>query len=96
MKIEIYYNKENDCLQMVQDGELKTHDEYINGCEFLNYFEIENVEEFKTLSGEHILEGYRYLQEDFKCISGKEEIKAYFENVKKQNIQGKLIACKYI
>lgn len=95
MKIEIYYNDSNDCVQMVQDGELKTHDEGINGCEFLSSFNIENVEDFEKLTGEEIIKGFNSMMEDFKYHSPS-EVQEYLKNVRNEKIQGKLITCKIL
>lgn len=71
-KLELYYNKERDCLQLVIDGVLKYHDEFIYSTEFLTYFK-EDIEDVHEL---------------------KEDIQKYFENVKKQSIQGELIVSR--
>lgn len=95
MKVELYYNKENDCVQMVQDGVLKTSDSYIESCEFLSYFNIDEVEGFKTLTGEQIVEGFHDLMGDFQYHSPS-EVDDYLQKVKEAKIEGELITTKFI
>lgn len=87
--IQLFYSSDNDCLQMVKNGELVYHDEGINSCEFLSYFgaNIESIEDLKNLSVEAVIEGYDCIQADFYYHS-RDDVKGYFENISKQTIKG--------
>lgn len=93
MVLEMYYNKETDCLQRVLDGKLINHDEYINGSEFIPEFgeDFETVNDIKNASVEDILEAYDSILMDFKGFETEEYIKSHFENIAKEQIQGELI-----
>lgn len=94
MKIEIFYLKEKDAVLMVQDGELKYYDPYIESCEYLSYFGIDNVDEYANLSAEEIIKGFDDIMADFKYNSPS-EVDGYLERVSREKIEGKLICCKY-
>lgn len=93
MKIEIYYNKKNDSVQLVKNDVLTNYDECISSCEFLNYFgdNVNSVGDLKQLSKNDILEGYNTLESDFKSYANEKEINEYYKNVKNKKIEGELI-----
>lgn len=93
MRIEIYYNPKTECIQLVQDGELKTHDEGISSCEFLSYFkeDMYNPYDMKVVPVKDILEGFEALKTDCIYHSGEQFYKEYVEMVKSKKIEGELI-----
>jgi hypothetical protein len=93
LKVELYYNEANDCIQMVENGVLKYYEEGISGVDYLGYFgeNIETIEELKNVSADDIIEGYNCMLSDFKYYSGEDEVRSYFENMKNHNIEGELI-----
>lgn len=98
IKYQLYYNKENDCLQLVEDGVLQYHEECVHGGNMLDcYLAVENIEELKNQSIENILIGYEALEHDFMgeehgwAMDDKEEIKGYFDRINNSPIQGELL-----
>ena len=93
MELELYYNKETDCLQRVLDGKLINHDEYVNGTEFIPEFgeDFETAYDIKNASTEDILEAYDLILLDFRSFETEDYIKGHFENISKEEIQGELI-----
>jgi hypothetical protein len=91
--VELYYHEPSDCVQMVENGVLKYHDEGINSCDFLCSFgeNVNTVEDLKNVAIENILEGYKGIITDFKYHSSEGEVKDYFEDVAKETIKGELI-----
>jgi hypothetical protein len=91
--IDIYYNKEKECIQLVGNGIVKFHDEAINSSEFLSYFDddMREVEGLKDLTLDEITEGYDCMLADYKQNCGEKAVEEYFNNVAQQEIQGELI-----
>ena len=94
MKLEIYYDRENDALKRVIDGILINHDEGIQSNKFfISYFgnDIENVEDIKNVSSEDIMEGYDALLIAFREIETEDFVKEHFKIFRKEKIQGELL-----
>ena len=93
MKIQMYYNPAKDCVQMVQDGVLKQHNEGISSSEFVSYFkeDMEDLKDIKLVSPENILQGYEAMKADCIYYEGEQFYNGYKAMVRLQDIEGELI-----
>ena len=90
-KLELYYDKDTDTIQLIENETLRFHDESIGSTDIILYFDAESIEDLANTTAVTVINGYRTLMADFKHNCGIEEFKAYHENVKKQKVRGELI-----
>lgn len=92
INIKLYYIKEEDTLQMVENGVLKFHEEATRSTNLLDaYLGVESIDELKDKSIEDMIEDFRILRLDFEHWASKVTQYEHDEYIKTQTIRGELI-----